>query len=376
MQELQDVVNPDFCKLIAFADRRREDGFYTWDNEVYEGDPFDLDNSGLNDPYHVPRLEELLATSQRLATSDTLGHIRRELNIPSLVVTNDGNLTKLPREICDRIACFLPMPDVLNLRLASRAFVFTIFNQQFWASRFSRDFDRCWFFEARDQTQRRDWRLLYLLTKPLCLPPAMMNRWRIWDSIQRITNLVGLRYSGRLECASPMSPPELVWAEVTADLRHLSLHALPFKADNYERKPRAQYALVPDNLYGVVIYITSLDGVTFITGIEFQTSEKTAVTLGYHGGRKRGVSVRSLRGFNVALDSRGIHAIQVVDDRNFKSRWIGDPRKLPITLRLASIKPEPVDGVVLPAVAIRPIFDVSSACSFNCIHTSSDFVLD
>lgn len=93
------------------------------------------------------------------------------------------------------IACHLPTPDVQNLRLTSRAFISTIYNPLFWRSRFDPGCERDWFFEARDKTQRRDSIWLYERTKDANLSPAMANRKRIYESIQRVIGLMGLRYS-------------------------------------------------------------------------------------------------------------------------------------------------------------------------------------
>lgn len=149
--------------------------FYTWDDKVH-GDPEDFEWE-LIDPCHVPELEALLAEPQRPALSESLHQKRNELSIPSMVVTNDDDFTKLPQEVCDRIACFLSMPEVFDLRLASRAFAYTFYNQQFWASRFNRpNSERGWLFEARDQTQHRDWRYTHYSVQYACFRRLFTKR--------------------------------------------------------------------------------------------------------------------------------------------------------------------------------------------------------
>lgn len=196
MIEVYDIRNEhnNVAHTIAFHDSYHDFGLsYAWDTRVL-GNPI-ANQSEKKDPYHVPKLQALLAESQQHEPGEDPFRKRRKLSIPGPAASNDSYFSKLPQEICDMIACHLPTPDVQNLRLTSRAFISTIYNPLFWRSRFDSGCERDWFFEARDKTQRRDSIWLYERTKDANLSPAMANRKRIYESIQRVIGLMGLRYS-------------------------------------------------------------------------------------------------------------------------------------------------------------------------------------
>ena len=69
----------------------------------------------------------------------------------------------------------------------------------------------------------------------------------------------------------------------------------------------------------------------------------------------------AFRGFVVAVGSGGIQALQVICDDSAKSRWVGNPKTLPVTERL-------LRATCITALEVG--FDVSLAVvSIIKIHT-------
>lgn len=67
-------------------------------------------------PYHVSGFQHLLDTHMPVWTGEAS---RRP---PVLIVPRNDCFATLPQELCDEIAAFLPLVDVLNLRKVSKAF--------------------------------------------------------------------------------------------------------------------------------------------------------------------------------------------------------------------------------------------------------------
>lgn len=107
-------------------------------------------------------------------------------------------------EICSTIAEFLSIKDVVNTRLASRAFWHVFQQQGFWATRFASWGERGWLSEvdeyigtsAIDKPGSRftDWRKLYEHTRASRLDPRFSNRARIWDHATNILNATSLTW--------------------------------------------------------------------------------------------------------------------------------------------------------------------------------------
>lgn len=109
---------------------------------------------------------------------------------------------------------------------------------------------------------------------------------------------------------------------------------------------------------------------TYLTGMELICEERPNINIGYKmpGAQiKITVDIKSLRGFEVAVGSGGIHAIRIItDSENSSSQWLGDGRSdsdgggACITTQLVSNE---------EICALRGAYDVSSFHLSHPCHT-------
>jgi hypothetical protein len=263
----------------------------------------------------------------------------------------------LPVEICSAIAMLLPTSDALNARLASRSFWHLFGSQQFWLSRFRRDADRPWLFEARRPGAVRDYRWLYRLTAPGRLSPGLRKRKRVWDLVQLLVPLLELRFD---EYPTELPPPWKVpsdpkcdWALAGVDREEASrwLSLMRMRCCRL----RSQQVAIPDGLTRVSASTVRVGNSTYLAGIALTTAAGEVLRLGYRGASEQSVEASGLTGFNVAVGSAGvsIHAIQCIDESGQPSPWLGCSDGAPKTERLAL-------GTRLAALEVA--FDVGTPC--------------
>lgn len=85
------------------------------------------------------------------------------------------------------------------------------------------------------------------------------------------------------------------------------------------------------------------------------TSDNADIRLGYLAeGNETSVEVTELKGFVLAMGSRGIRAIQVVGINGRASKWFGCPTESPVTERLAGC--EAISAVKVGLVVSPPSF--------------------
>jgi hypothetical protein len=69
--------------------------------------------------------------------------------------------------------------------------------------------------------------------------------------------------------------------------------------------------------------------------MRFTSKDGSHICLGYISGDKElSVDITTLKGFVLAMGSRGIQALQVVNGDGRVTRWFGCPRNSPVTERL------------------------------------------
>ncbi|CRG91685.1 Clathrin heavy chain 2 [Talaromyces islandicus] len=262
------------------------------------------DNS-LADPYNLPLMGYLLEMVAEEPLEDY------PFSAISNIPTKPSIMERLPKEICDEIASLLSTSDLANLRLASRSFVDIYRNQSVWASRFTRPSgDRYWLFETREMKKKAcDWRRLYTLTSDTYSPMVFSNRKRVWTAVNLIKDIMDMTWIGNIQ--------------------ELSINAT---CDEQRQKVD-----IPVSVRRICFSFAKLSKISYITGIGFTSSEGVVNKMGYWANNQAlSVEVTGFKGFTVALDSYGLRAIQVNQDQNRVSDWVGCPDDCPKTMNLVT----------------------------------------
>ncbi|KAK3299557.1 uncharacterized protein B0H64DRAFT_422961 [Chaetomium fimeti] len=291
----------------------REEHFFPWEGRF-------TDRAFLNgwsdipytaDPLAVSEVDKILTESPREPSENPFSFTA------SASSSGKDPFIALPVELRSAIAAYLPTPDVLNARHASKSFWSVFHSQQFWASRFRGRLDRSWLFEVRHhRTASMDWRRLHHRTTDSHIGQGLQNRKRIWALIQHLADILELKWN---EFSSePLLEETRVWVLAAGSMpRQLAegfchskegLSASTIRAGNWE----------------------------YLAGISLSTASGEVLRLGYNSGQWRSVQLAGLAGFNLAVGSGGIHALQCIDGRSGKpSAWLGCPNDAPKTQRLA-----------------------------------------
>ncbi|KAK4130693.1 hypothetical protein BT67DRAFT_390544, partial [Trichocladium antarcticum] len=260
-------------------------------------------------------------------------------------------LWALPEEIVMEIALELPTRDALRARLASRVFWPVFHTQRFWASRFRLPFERAWLVEARDGGKGllhwdRDWRSLYRRTHDKHLRPDQYNRKRIWGLLPHLSRLLDLEWH---ELPRDLPPARFMLphtgsagapfrAEVAADVWDAAETKIQSFACSGRgcRVLRRRCVALPDAVVAMSASFAMLGHRRYIAGLALRTAEGESVRLGYSGLGETWVAASDIRGFNLAVGSRGIQALQcLTGPSHAASPWLGCPIGVPQTRRLA-----------------------------------------
>lgn len=258
---------------------------------------------------------------------------------------------RLPAELCLAIASYLPTSDALCLRLVSRAFHSVFHDQQFWASRFwPGSADRSWLWEVQGQGAL-NWRLLYRETHLSRLSPALGNRRRIWTLIEHMASIFSLHSDG-LEPHTQDSPalqsdghvanykPACSVTSISGDDSKLLVN------DAFSYIHKGCRTLYKGHLYipreTVCISVSTVDvgKITYIAGLRFITRTQRKLEIGYRSAYQAtdSVEVSSICGFNVAVGSKGIQALQCIFETGELSSWLGNPHEGLRTRRLEQFR--------------------------------------
>ena len=312
-------------------------------------------------PFDVPEMQKIL--------DETRQHPPTEDNFPSKYPIlwrhseEKDCFARLPPEILQEIAVYLPTQQVLNIRLSSMAFAAIQLSQRFWASRFNPTFERDFIFEIRGDQEHRNWRTLYRQTSDVYSPPGLRNRKRIWSLTQSLAELLRMRLNNQPK-PSPLDARgyTLRWRWVAGDLRPQDRSAQTSLFDTGCRQFHKQVVTIPPRLSRIAVSLVRPGNRDCIAGIRFITSRGLDACLGYVGEGKElifdtedefGVFT-GLMGLIVAVGSNGIHGIQITPHAIPVSEWFGRADGVPKTRRLTGI------GSI---AAMAASFDVSDSSS-------------
>lgn len=303
---------------------------FPWEDRFHDREFSEPDPVFSSDPYRVPEVDQILAEPLQ-GPPDTISAA------PASVPTGWDQLSTLPTELFAAIAFYLATPDFLNARLASRGFWSIFYSQQFWASRFMPGAERSWLFEVRSAKQTRNWRSLYRRTNDSRIGPGLRNRKRIWQLIGLIQDILSL---GRIEpLSSPVTtdqsgPATSSWTLVTGRLWEKPDHG-PFSLFNEGcRLFHRQTVVVPQTLCRFTVSCVRVGESEYIAGISLTSTDGKAVYLGYRAANRQSFEASKISGFNLAVGSRGIQAIQCIARPGCTSPWLGCPHDSPKTKRL------------------------------------------
>ncbi|KAF6817714.1 F-box domain-containing protein, partial [Colletotrichum plurivorum] len=245
----------------------------------------------------------------------------------------------LPLELRCAIAVYLPTSDVLNLRLASRAFWAILDNQGFWASRFGDVSERSWLFEIWDDAsaKARDWRWLYRRTNHGSMCPGLQNRTRVWSLAQKMLEIVEFSWAEVGVTASPKPEPHR-WTHVSGNLWE------PPTDGSYPlfwggcRLFRKHHVPIPDDLLRLSVSSVRVGDAEYLAGLKLITVAGESHQVGYWSATaiERSSQVSEIRGFKLAVGFRGIQGLQctVRGSNTDDHPWLGSTERSPKTLRL------------------------------------------
>lgn len=270
-------------------------------------------------PYDVPELHELLSMSSQ---EDRNSDLR----------TNSKNcFSVLPWEIREAIAIHLSTRDMANLLMSSKTFLPLLNSQTFWRSRFQGGRDRDFVFEIRAK-RPKDWIYLYQMTNDAQSPPGLKNRKRIWSLTKAVVNLLRFQLVQYTDYSHVILDPDPRWT-VAADIKQGTVSNYSFNEGC--RLFEKQSTILPRDLVKIAFSVTE-EGISgYLAGIRFTSKDGSHICLGYIAEDKElSVDIATLKGFVLAMGSRGIQALKVVNGDGRVTRWFGCPRNSPVTERL------------------------------------------
>ncbi|KAE9374035.1 hypothetical protein N431DRAFT_481358 [Stipitochalara longipes BDJ] len=278
-----------------------------------------------SNPYDIPEISTLLATRLDHPT---------ELQVDKKL---HDCFSRLPWEILEAIAVNLTTDDALGLRRISQDFLPLLSSATFWASRFIASADRGFIFETWRIREVPDWMSLYRLTSRTRGPAGLQNRRRVWDLATPLKNITSLRLADDL-AMKPLDEKfaHLRWSKVAGDIKDEVAYSYPGNFNEGCRIFGTHVAPIPQDLSKIGLSISSLEDVTYIAGVRLIAPKNPDICLGFVSEGKEVIKeITTLRGFVLAVGSRGIHALQIVSQDASLSEWVGCPNNSPITERLA-----------------------------------------
>jgi hypothetical protein len=280
-----------------------------------------------SNPYSIPKITGLLRMSSLKSRASP-----RKSRIYAPCSNSKNYLSILPWEIFELIAINLSTRDASSLSRSSKAFLPLLTSQNFWESRFKSGHDRHFIFETRNSKQPRDWITLYRVTSCAQSPPGLRNRKRIWRSIQVLTKLLYLRLDDTLGFSLGIQKTNSSkWKNVSADIIDGTVYVFRDGCWIF----RKQSTSIPTDLARITFSFTSDGDSGYLAGIHLIPNHGANIRLGYIiEGSELYCNVTTIKGFILAVGSRGIRALQIVSSDGRTSRWFGSHRNSPVTERL------------------------------------------
>jgi hypothetical protein len=254
----------------------------------------------------------------------------------ALATRSDDIFSRLPWELREMIAVFLPTRDALILRLASRSFLALYWSAVFWASRFASNGERAFVFEARDKRDPAELLSLYRATRP-SLAPGLRNRQRIWDFAGLLIEIARQPYAcDDLSVEGRPSDSEN-WIRIAGNEKSSDADDQWSPLDGGCRSISSVILDVPEDLGGLGITTASLGPLDYVTGIRLIAKGGKDKFAGYTSSSREAIfALEALHGFVTAMGPGGLRALQIVGQGGQPTEWIGRSEGVPKSERLVS----------------------------------------
>ncbi len=202
----------------------------------------------------------------------------------------NDTFSKLPAEMLELILSYLPSPDVVRPRQASRSFARIPLLDWFWKSRFLPGRELEFIYESGDSTSSHHgrWRTLYASVKDDYLDrPSLVNRRRIWHLASAIKYLLyqttGVSRDGipsRSFLEPNLASDDVPW--INAGRAGMAL------AESFIVGSRALFgriSAVPNDMAALFVSTIDIFDRQYITGIRILRSCGDSLVLGYRHSR-------------------------------------------------------------------------------------------
>ncbi|KAM5381813.1 hypothetical protein ACJZ2D_002803 [Fusarium nematophilum] len=284
------------------------------------------------DPFDIPELHSAFEQPASYPEPDTFRPFAQAGS-----ATGSGIFEKLPTEILLRILAYLPSPDVVRLKQASRIYASVALPDSFWKSRFlpGREFQHIFEAEQYLLSRRGRWRSIFSMVKTLQAHPAMLHRRRIWHlclllhrvlEATRDTSCDGNPIRTFFEPNGPLDDGRWVSAS----------RALKLPSQDLSEGSRALYnrtLVLPPKPAAIFASTINLFGRCYISGIRILDTGGKSFSIGYRHPDKEAIlsgdGQLRIEGFCLALDQRGVRGLAVISDDGTSSNWLGDHHGIP-----------------------------------------------
>ncbi len=261
------------------------------------------------------------------------------------------------------ILLYLPSVDVLKIKLTSASFAALPLPDSFWASRFQRGFEFHCIFEARQSHRKGYWKALYSGVKNLRRSASFTNRYRIWEILLHLEELLTIISHASLDGSVSRSFFEPDAPEDCTSWKYAS-GVVKSAEESFSDGSRALWTrnvVVPNKVIEFHVSFVRFGNVDYISGLRLRSQSGSDICLGYNtlqnevsmdlSNQYSTVEGCGISQFHLAIDSRGIRAISLLTSTGHMSKWLGNTTGVP-RMRLIS-----GDSGVM---ALKGSFDVSS----------------
>lgn len=243
---------------------------------------------------------------------------------------------KLAIEILQFIISELSSPEVVALKQSSRVFQRLPLPDTFWRSRFlpGREFE--YVFEALWHFQNRNgqWRAIYQHLRDMSKSPGLVNRRRIWELAQTLSDFVETRLENNI-CSgkavrsyfepAAAAEDDAIWTEGHRCLRPFNQAFSTGCRELYVRT-----MLAPPNATNIYVSVVEILDKIYVSGLRFEESGGTIQQMGYVRPGNETLLMWNAQsepsrstGFHLALDQHGVCGLCVVSGGKELSGWAG-----------------------------------------------------
>lgn len=290
----------------------------------------------MSDPLRVPGLRDFFQTAED-GGPQSYPTVDHACEIDPIA----DAFSELPATLLETILLYLPSPDVIRLKQASRVFANVALTDPFWRSRFLPGRELGSLFESdrhlTASSLRGQWKRLFFSARKLDSDAHVMNRKRVWNLALSLDNLLD-KVTGSTCDGQPvrsLSEPHAVADYMHWETASRSLKPATSAFTSGSRSLCERITAIPYEVEVVFVSTVEVYGRTYISGIRLQYHGGYSSKLGYIRPQTEypitwPVSSQSpIAGFHLAQDERGIRGLAVLSSGDDVSNWIGDYEGFP-----------------------------------------------